>query len=182
MMPEWNKAIHQLNRVDTFDYFKKRSMPGYVEPLLSQLLVWFTSATESERLVFFDALTVRVCDLLGWYGRKLAGLAVREHSSEALRKGLIALAIAMHEGDFRDLIGVLSLLHNSARHLNEEPQLLFDWASETCGAPTVQLFREFLDRPPETRSIEAFGFSEGTGPRGFDYVPLRPEDGGPTPF
>jgi hypothetical protein len=60
----------------------------------------------------------------------------------------------------------------------------------------VKTIVEALDTdPPDTLSrisayeyfkalqdIETFGFSEGTGPLGFDYLPRLAEFGGSTPF
>jgi hypothetical protein len=76
----------------------------------------------------------------------------------------------------------LALLHNSALRLQEDPNALFGAISRISTQPVSNLLETFLSRPPELKTIHAFGFSEGTGPDGFDYVPLLPEYGGPTPF
>jgi hypothetical protein len=76
----------------------------------------------------------------------------------------------------------LALLHNSVLLLQEDPQLLFERASITSTQSAVVVFKSFLNRSLEHKSIAMFGFSEGTGPLGFDYIPLLPEFGGPTPF
>jgi hypothetical protein len=76
----------------------------------------------------------------------------------------------------------LALLYNSALKLQVDPKIVFDKAARVSTAQAVELFKSFTDRPADQKSISTFGFSEGIGPSGFDYVPLLPEDGGPTPF
>jgi hypothetical protein len=66
--------------------------------------------------------------------------------------------------------------------LGEKPQALFSEASNMSAKPVMDLFVSFVLRPPDQRIIGKFGFSEGMGPEGFDYIPLLPEYGGPTPI
>ncbi len=181
MICEWSNIVSQLNKVRTFDYFKKRSMPDFVEPLVTELVTSFVSSDESDRQKLLSIVSLELSDLLGWYARKLAGRAVREGSREDLWNGLIAMAISISKGDFRDAMAPLSLLYNSAVRLKEDPQTLFMAASKTSTHSVVEVFEGFLQRPLEQKSIGVFGFSEGTGPEGFDYLPLLPEFGGPTP-
>ncbi|MEA2679615.1 MAG: hypothetical protein QOK03_1337 [Candidatus Binataceae bacterium] len=177
-----SNAIRQLSEVRIFDYFKKRSMPEFVEPLVTRLVDSFSACPEPPRLRLLSAVTPELSSILGWYARKSAGRAVRDRSREDLLRGLVALAISGGKGDFRDAMAPLALLYNSALRLQEDPTLLFDAASRISTPQVVQLFRSFVDRPAAQKSTSLFGFSEGTGPFGFDYVPLLPEYGGPTPF
>jgi hypothetical protein len=179
---DWSNAIQQLNQVQIYNYFKKRSMPEFVEPLVTKLIDSFVSNPALHRDQLLDYVSPQLSMLLGWYARKLAGRAVRDHSKGDLWRGLIALAISASKGDFRDVLAPLALLHNSVLLLDEDPKLLFEAASKTSTASVEQLFASFLDRSPAEKSIIAFGFSEGSGPAGFDYVPLLPEYGGPTPL
>jgi hypothetical protein len=179
---DWSSAIRQLSDVTAYDYFKKRSMPEFVEPLAAELVVWFGSSSELQRQQMLSNVSPRLCPVLGWYARKLAGRAVRDHSQDDLWNGLIAAAISASQEDFRDLMAPLALLHNSALLLRQDPVSLFEAAAKTSTIGVATFFRSFLDRSPEKKSISVFGFSEGKGPQGFDYIPLLPEYGGPTPF
>jgi hypothetical protein len=182
MTRDWSGAIDQLNQVRIFDYFKKRSMPEFVEPLVTELVSSFDSSPEFRRRQLPFLVSPVLSSVLGWYARKLAGRAVRENSRADLRNGLIAMAISVSKGDFRDAMAPLALLHHSALYLKEDPRVLFEAVSKMSTQSAVEIFEAFLSRPLTQKSIDVFGFSEGAGPHGFDYVPLLPEYGGPTPF
>lgn len=94
------------------------------------------------------------------------------------------MAIALEAGtsDYRENLAVVALLHNSARKLSDAPEMLFKTAAQLTGPRGAELLLGFLQRAPEARSIETFGFREGEGPMGFDYIPLLPEYGGPSPL
>jgi hypothetical protein len=157
-------------------------MPDFVEPLVTELVITLVSAPESERPQLLSAITPELFGTLGWYARMLAGRSVRDRSREDLWNGLVAIAIGVVKGDFRDAMSTLSLLYNSALRLKEDPRVLFEAASKLTTPSVAKQLEDFLDRPPELKSPGVFGFSEGVGPHGFDYVPLLPEYGGPTPF
>lgn len=176
------EIVRRLRRVKIFDYFKSRSMPDFVEPLISELVASFSSYSEIQQQEVLSTISPEVSSLFGWYARKLAGRAVRDCSREDLRNGLFALLISAHSGDFRDAMAPLALLYNSALRLQEDPKVLFEKASRASSQPVKNLLEEFLRRPIDLKSIQTFGFSEGVGPHGFDYAPFLPEYGGPTPF
>jgi hypothetical protein len=108
---------------------------------------------------------------------------VRESSRTDLWNGLVAKLIAAGV-DFRDELPVMALLYNSAARLGENPGSLLEEVVKTFPAAESgrKLFEMFLKRPDELKSIHSFGYSEGQGPHGFDYIPLLPEYGGPTPL
>jgi len=182
MRSDLSKAIHDLSQIRIFDYFKNRSMPDFVEPLTIELINSFASLSQPERHEVLDAVSPELASVLGWYARKVAGRAVRERSGADLRNGLIAVALGVSKADFTDMLAPLALLYNSAVELKEDPKMLFEAGSRLSTKPVQELFEGFLNRPVNQKSIVAFGFSEGTGPHGFDYFPLLPEYGGPTPF
>lgn len=179
---DWPDVLEQLKQVTIFDYFKNRSMPGFVEPLVGELVRSFAISPPDKQRNLLTEISREVSSILGWYARKLAGRAVREGSTEDLRNGLIALSISASKGDLRDVMAPLALLHNSALLLHQDPVPLFEGALRMTTPSAADGFTSFLDRPVDQKSINIFGFSEGAGPHGFDYLPLLPEYGGPTPF
>jgi hypothetical protein len=181
-LEEWPTAIDRLSKTSAYDYLKNRSMPEFVEPLLLDIVKSFSSSSESQRRQMLTMMSLRASDVFGWYARKLAGQAVRNQSVNDLSNGLVALAIAAPNGDMRDLFSPLALLYRSAVELKQDPAILFDAVSRLTTEPGRKLFKSFLNRPENLKSIDVFGFSKGTGPLGFDYVPLLPEFGGPTPI
>jgi hypothetical protein len=158
-------------------------MPEFVEPLVTGLVSSLGTYSDLEQRKILTALTPDVSWVVGWYARRVAGRAVRESSRTDLWNGLVASLISAGV-DFRDETPALALLYNSAVRLGENPGLLFEIVVKTF--PSAQsgrkLFEMFLKRPDELKSIDTFGYSEGQGPHGFDYIPLMPEDGGRTPL
>ena len=157
-------------------------MPEFVEASVLELVESFTSGAESQKAQILSVVSPQLSSLLGWYARKLAGRAVRDKSRKDLRDGLIALVIAANETDFRDIMAPLALLHNSALLLHEDPQVLFEEAANATTRTVRNFLEQFASKPAKLKSIQAYGFEEGTGPLGFDYVPLLPEYGGSTPL
>jgi len=178
---DWSSAVHQLCGIKTFDYLKKRAMPEFVEPLVTELVKYFSSSSDLRRQELLSTAPREISPALGWYARKLAGRSVRDHSREDLWNGLVALAIYSAIADPRDAIPALTLYYNSALHLNEDPKSLIEQAAKTSSQLVVRYFTAFVNAPPEHRALSKWGASEGTGPFGFDYIPLLAEDGGPTP-
>jgi hypothetical protein len=180
--PDYVSMISRLSQVRAHDYFKNRAMPSFVEPLLEELLELVETSPQVLRQQLLASVTIELSSVLGWYARKLAGRAVRDHSIRDLRHGLLAIAVRLAKDDPRESLAPLSLLYNSSLLLDQDPVALFPQIVEKSTPAASAFFTNFLRRPPEIRSIAPFGFREGTGPHGFDYIPLLPEFGGPTPF
>jgi hypothetical protein len=168
--------------VRIFDYFKNRSMPEFAEPLVAGLVKLYSSGSDVLRTQLISAVSREPSPVYGWYARKAAGRAVRHTSQEDIFNGLISLALSAGGGDFRDCVAPLALLHNSALLLGSDPATIFGTICEILPSQTGGLFKSFQNRAPDQKSPKLFGFHEGTGPLGFDYVPLLPEYGGPTPL
>jgi len=183
-MIDWYVELKPLSEVSPYVYFKKRGMPTFVEPLVTKFVdAIAASGSEWDRQGLFAAFDAKTADTFGWYARKLAGRCVRDESHTDLLRGLIALLVAAEQrGDSRDLLAPLALLYNSAHLLHEDADALFQEVSSMSTGRGRDFLQNFLKRPPSQQSISIFKFSEGAGPHGFDYVPLLPEFGGPTPF
>lgn len=175
----------RLCSLTTYNYFRSKGMPAFAEPLITEFVESFARWSDVDRQ---KAITVwrkengdQASDTLGWYARKMAGRAVREGSQQMFKNGLVAIGIAASAGDLRDNFAVLSLLSRTASklglHCTDSP-----CAKALSGTPEIEAILTFMARAPADRAIERFGFSEGQGPFGFDYLPLLVEDGGPSPF
>ncbi len=119
MPVDLSEKVKQLNTVRIFDYFKKKSMPEFVEPYVTELVDRFTSCSEAERNQLLSLMS-RESPVFGWYARKLAGRAIRDNSQKDLWNGLMALVIFANKTDFRDLMAPLALLHHSALRLQQD--------------------------------------------------------------
>jgi len=73
MTLDWSGTLDQLKQVRIFDYFKKRSMPDFVEPLVAGLVSSFDSSSELQRRQLLSIASPELSLVLGWYARKLAG-------------------------------------------------------------------------------------------------------------
>jgi hypothetical protein len=178
---DWPGAVQRPSGITPFEYFKKRAMPEFVEPLVTELVKHFVSCNDLRRKVLLSGGPQELSTTLGWYARKLAGRAVRDNTFEDLWNGLVGLALAANV-DPRNSIAVLALYYNSAIRLKQDPNLHIIRAAKISTPLVEEYFTAFTDAPPDQRTIGKWGFSEGAGPSGFDYLPLMPEYGGPTPL
>jgi hypothetical protein len=178
---DWTSVVQQLSTITTFDYLKKGAMPEFVEPLVEQLIEYLASCTDPVRQQLLSTAPHEMFPGVGWYAQKLVRRAVRNNSKENLWHGLLALAFCA-KVDPRDVMRTLALYNNGALRLGEDPKALIERAGNTSTPLVARYFTAFVNAPPEHRFLSKWQFSEGTGPHGFDYIPLMPEDGGPTVF
>lgn len=174
---KWTLRLGTLAGISAFDHVRARAMPDFVEPLVVELIDDFEASASEERDEFLAAVSPGAARALAWYARRMAGRAVRESSPQLLWSGLVALAMAAPQFDFRDDLGLLALLYRSAEHLRVNPkELLARAATLTSTFGRETFFRHLIEGGPVGRRIERFGYSEGTGPQGFEYLPLPLED------
>lgn len=64
----------------------------------------------------------------------------------------------------------LALLYHSAEKVGLNTNLLFTSAAQMTNEIATRWVLEFLGRPPATKSIAVFGYSEGQDSSGFMYV------------
>ena len=95
---------------------------------------------------------------------------------------MVAAALALQYGDARDCLPLLAMLVRSSEKLGLDPKKALLEVARCGDAKGRKEMEWFIERPLQLQELQAFGFSEGTGPMGFDYVPLLAEFGGPTPL
>lgn len=103
------------------------------------------------------------------FAERMAALGVREGSRERLLDGLLALIIENYNADWRDNLTKLAPLYHSAVKIGIDPQGLFMEAASYGNNEVAEVIREFPQREPEDRSIEAFGYKEFHEIDGFRY-------------
>ena len=108
-------VMNDLGQVRLFDYFKKRSMPEFVEPLIEELIASVSSMSALQRDQLRTVVNDRAAGILGWYARKVAGRAVRNSSPEDIWKAVLALAIAACKSDWRDTLAPVALVYDQSR-------------------------------------------------------------------
>jgi hypothetical protein len=106
--------------------------------------------------------------VLGLYAERMASLAVRQHSAAPIRNGLIALIIYSRTQDSRDVMLILSLLHDaSIKVAGDANEIFHEISSLVCGE---KLLNNFLARSDEDKSIKAMGYEESCNEDGFLYM------------
>ena len=95
---------------------------------------------------------------------------------------MLAVGIASCFEDPRELASGIVLLFRSARHMSLDLNQLMRDTAALFPSPSADVLLGLLERSSTLQDIEAFGFVEGAGPYGFDYLPLLAEFGGPTPM
>ena len=106
--------------------------------------------------------------VLGLYAERMASLAVRKNSIEPVKNGLVALLIYAQTEDPRDVLLVLSLLHDAAIKTAGTAGRVFDEVGSVIGG--AELLNGFLNRSDEDKSIDAMGYKESNNEEGFLYV------------
>jgi hypothetical protein len=106
--------------------------------------------------------------VLGLFAERMASLAVRQNSIGPVRDGLFALIIYSRSEDPRDVLLVLSLLHDAAIKTTGAAERVFSDVSSVVGGS--DLLKDFLSRSEEDKSIDAMGYEESKDEEGFLYI------------
>ena len=103
------------------------------------------------------------------YAERMAILAVRIRSQNALKKGLLALVLEGFTCDMRESIMRLTLLSHSAHKIGVDMERLFEEVASSTNGDAERVLREFVGRSVEDKSIESMGYSEEMTSDGFSY-------------
>lgn len=108
--------------------------------------------------------------VLSAFAERMASLAVREKSREALRDGLSAEQLALAVvGDYRDSLPALSLLFRASELIGADPAMEFAAVAAVAGSPDDQPLLDFAGRDQEDRSLESMGYIEQDDEDGFRF-------------
>ena len=169
---EQRTAIDRLSAIELFDYFKQHTWPEWVEPTITRLVAGFADASVLERRHVLAHWKMAAAPPMGWYARRMAGVAVRRQMLSDARHGLIALTLAAADANNREHLPPLALLYDSAQRVDGNADALFGAVAKLFAPAGRQFIESFLAREPQQKSATTFGFHAGAGPEGFDYLPL----------
>lgn len=144
-------------------------IPSDVDRDISVLIDAFVNATSEEQRFISSVFTDDHSFTFIRFSERMACLAVREKSEKYIFEGLIAHVIENGKFDWRENILVLSLLYHSAIKIGADPVLLFNKAAALAEGEIKEIIRNFPNRAPEDRSIEAMGYVESESEQGFCY-------------
>jgi len=152
------------------DGYGPRAIPDQLDDKIRPLLKHWIGLPDSER----EAAAMEVSDpewkTLLAFGERMASLAIREHNSEHLFYGLIAIGVQGMVYDWRENLCVLSVLVDALRRLESVSLGTFDRVLSLVSEPVAAEFRAFRERPGNDQAIGAFGYqTTGTG-QSFRYI------------
>ena len=135
---------------------------------ISDILVDLSAHDQKDIELIADSVSGDTSRVLGLYAERMASLAVRENSIEPVKHGLIALLIYEKAHDSRDVLLVLSLLHDAAVKVGRLPKAIFNEVDGLFGESSF--LSDFLGRSDEDKSIDSMGYEESKNEEGFLYV------------
>lgn len=136
---------------------------------INKLTQDYLEATDDKRQSIRNSFNEDTAWNLLLYSKTLAVEAVRQNNYDLVKKGLILQSIENARTDWRDNIVRLSLLYNSGKKLNENPNTLFEEIANISGNKIKDIFLNFIKRKEEDKSISVMGYKEINEPD-FDYV------------
>jgi hypothetical protein len=128
-----------------------------------------TAAVEQAIALASDANT----DVLQAYAWRAAVRVVRGEPADLLVSALVALAIATHHTDPRDILRTTSLIDDAAHRGQLDVRTLFRTAGAAVGPRWSEFLAAWPDRRAELRTPESMGYQALDGPDGFGYGPRR---------
>ena len=154
-------ALANLSGYRLFGY-PGRPLPDPLDEEIDALLDRYLEGDEELRSRFRAAIGLPQAAALEAYGVRMASVALRDRSPDALLRGLVAamLAGSSPEEDPREVLLRVPPLHRSAERLGVNPASLFATAAELAGPDTPVAVRAFPERAPADRSLEAFYWEE----------------------
>ncbi len=132
----------------------------------------YVNGTPSERAVLRDKVSTALCSRLQHFAWRMAVVALRTRSEEAIKLGLAAISIEDVRIDVRETSGWLSLLYYAASRIECDVERIFQQTGGLSGERTSSAIRSFLSSRQVFRDISAFGFGEGVSEEGPTLVSL----------
>jgi hypothetical protein len=147
--------------------YYKQPIPSEIDKKITEVLASLGSCDEKQFNAIVDRVVGDNSRVLGLYAERMASLAVREKNPERVKQGLLGLLIYSRTEDPRDVLLVLTLLHDAVVKLGKNPKEVFGEMSAVVGS--TSLLNDFLTRDEEDKSIDAMGYEESTCDEGFLY-------------
>lgn len=135
---------------------------------IGDILVELSTYNQKDIELITDNVSSDDGRVLGLFAERMASLAVRQNSLEPIRRGLFALLIYSRTEDPRDVLLVLSLLHDAIIKVGDIPKTIFNETGALFGGSAF--LSDFLDRSEEDKSIDSMGYEESKNEEGFLYV------------
>lgn len=148
--------------------YYKEAIPSEIDKEVGKIMADLSVCTQSELRLISESFKGDEARVFGLFAERMASLAVRENKIEPVKLGLLALLIYARTEDPRDVLLVLSLLHDAVLKTSGNPTKVFAEASSLVGG--AEFLNDFLNRSDEDKSIDAMGYEYSKNEEGFLYV------------
>jgi hypothetical protein len=162
------KLASELCGINSKDY-RTDSLPGPKDEIIADLLDGYEYLPEDCRNLFGSPIDERTSFTLTAFAHGAAMLAVRTNTPKWVKQALIALMLALESRDDRDVLMMLSIVHDSAAKLDKVARVYADAAALAPNPKAASLVLGYLQRTPDDKRIEVMGFHELSGPHGLVY-------------
>lgn len=162
-----NSLLALLKLTLKSDYFRQ-SIPCELDNGISDILAALSTHNQKDIELVASSISGDNGRVLGLFAERMASLAVRKNSIEPVKRGLFALLIYARTEDPRDVLLVLSLLHDAIIKVGSEPKTIFNETAALFGGSSF--LSDFLNRSDDDKSIDAMGYKESKNEEGFLYV------------
>lgn len=143
--------------------------PSTIDTTVKQLIDRYSALAPADREAFLTPFSMDQSFTLLLFAIRMAMLAVREHSTQRIVDGLMALVIEDCRLDWREVLIVCSLLNHSAQLIGADATALFDRAAGMASPTTAEHLRGFVRRDPGLQRVESFGWRASGSGAGFRY-------------
>ncbi|WP_193368408.1 hypothetical protein [Pelagibius marinus] len=148
--------------------YSRQSIPSDLDTAIGEALARLPSCDDADRALVAEGIAGDHARGLKLFAERMASLAVRKHDPGPLKTGLAALLIAARSEDDREVLLVLSLLHDAAIKVAGSAEALFVEAGSLFGQ--AELLDGFLRRADKDKRIQVMGYEESETEDGFLYV------------
>ena len=130
-----------------------------IEPIIL-LCQEYIKMDQHGRDVLRESLKIEECRILLWIADQFAHLAINEQKNEFVFYSLIFHSIEDFKLDYRDNFIRLAVIWYVAERLLLKPMELFDSISLYSSNKAREYFKEFSQRPKQTKSLKSMGLIE----------------------
>ncbi|MGW6488175.1 hypothetical protein [Streptomyces sp. NPDC055056] len=154
-----------------FNGYLRIRLPHELDGQVEAVVAAYIDGSEPVRRAMTNQVNGRIAAVLSAYGQRMASVAVRAQSVDALRQGLVAVALAEgHLDDPRDNLFVLAAVNDSATMIGTSLRQLIAGIEGLLPSVGLAALKDFDQRDVRDKSIESMGIRREGAQGEFLYV------------
>jgi hypothetical protein len=143
---------------EQFNGYLSRRIPHELDDLVADVVMTYRGASPTRRREMIAGLDTHAAEVLSVYGERMAAVAVRARSAEALRRGIVAMGMAQARLDDRRTNAiVLAAVNHSATLIGTDLSSLLAETAAELPEQVLEAFRRFAGRADRDKSLQAMG-------------------------